>query len=145
MKAESESIITTETFTEKLMSHLDHEILNASVVIALIVAVYYLWFKYEMKAEFLTRLAAAEEKLANAKAVCADEDSSSRSNRLLRQAKSWLQEINDFVQEDTLSDNLDDLIAARRQLYFVEWNIRRALDRLANTNASAKQASFLKA
>lgn len=114
------------------MSPLDYEILTDLAIALLISSGYYIWFKIELKAQFLTSLAATEKQLADANAACAAEHYHSKPNKLLRQAGAGLHEIQDLVQEGTLDKNWDDLIAARQQLYFVDSNIRRALNLRAN-------------
>lgn len=114
------------------MSPLDYEILTGLAIASLIGSGYYIWFKFELKAQFLSNLTATEKELAEATSACATEDYHSKSHKLIRQANSWLREIQDFVQEGTLDDSWDDLIAARRQLYFVNCHISRAMSLRAN-------------
>jgi hypothetical protein len=113
------------------MSPLDYEILTDLAVALLIGSGYYIWFKIELKAQFLASIAATEKQLADAKAACATEDYLSKTSRLLRQASEGLREIQDFAQEGT-DESWDDLIAARQQLWLVNCNIRRALNLRAN-------------
>lgn len=53
------------------MSPLDYEILTDLAIALLISSGYYIWFKIELKAQFLTSLAATEKQLADANAACA--------------------------------------------------------------------------
>lgn len=114
------------------MSPFDYEILTDLAIALLIGSGYYIWFKIELKAQFLASLAATEKELAEANAACAAEHYLSKPSRLLRQASEGLREIQDFVQEGTLDENWDDLIAARQKLGLVNCNIRRAVNLKAN-------------
>ncbi|MBS1991083.1 MAG: hypothetical protein JSS83_11225 [Cyanobacteria bacterium SZAS LIN-3] len=116
------------------MSNTDYEIITGLIVSIGLAAIYYFWIKIEMKTQFLQKLEETEEKLNQALEACAGEPDFSKPLRLLRQAKEWMREIKEFGGSVDLDKDLDDIVAARRQLYFVNANIDRALRLRANAD-----------
>jgi hypothetical protein len=109
------------------MSNTDYETITRLVICFCIAAIYFYWMKFELKAQFTAKLEEAKVKLKVANEACADESQFSKSRKLLRQANEWLRQISEFVEEVDLDKDLDDLIAVRRQLCFVNWNIDHAM------------------
>lgn len=109
------------------MSNTDYEIITGIVICCCIAAIYFHWMKFELKAQFTAKLEEAKAKLKVANEACADEPQFSRSRKLLHQANEWMRQINEFAEEVDLDQDIDDLIAVRRQLYFVNWNIDHAM------------------
>ena len=109
------------------MSNTDYEIITGIVICFCIAAIYFYWMKFELKAQFTAKLEEAKAKLKDANYACIDELQFSKSRKLLNQANEWMRQINEFVEEVDLDKDIDDLIAVRRQLYFVNWNIDHAM------------------
>ena len=109
------------------MSTTDYEIITGILVSTCIAAIYFYWMKYELKQQFSAELKATVEKLKLANEACAAELQFSKSSKLLRQANDWMRQINEFCEEVDLEQNIDDLVAVRRQLYFVNRNIDLAM------------------
>ncbi len=109
------------------MSTSDYEIITGIFVSICIAAIYFYWMKYELRKQFSAELKATVEKLKLANEACADESQFSKSSKLLRQANDWMRQINEFREEVDLQQNIDDLVAIRRQLYFINRNIYLAM------------------
>ncbi len=109
------------------MSNTDYEIITGILLSICLAAIYFYWMKYELKQQFSAELKATVEKLKVANEACADELPFSKSSKLLRQANDWMRQINEFCEEVDLEQNIDDLVAVRRQLYFVNRNIDLAM------------------
>lgn len=109
------------------MSTTDYEIITGILLSICIAAIYFYWMKYELNKQFNAELKATVERLKFANEACADELQFSKSSKLLRQANDWMRQINEFCEEVDLEQNIDDLVAVRRQLYFVNRNIDLAM------------------
>ena len=109
------------------MSTTDYEIITGILLCICLAAIYFYWMKYELKEQFSVELKATVEKLKAANQTCADELQFSQPSKLLRQANDWMRQINQFCEEVDLEQNIDDLVAVRRQLYFVNRYIDLAL------------------
>jgi len=109
------------------MSTTDYEIISGILLSICIAAIYFYWMKYELNKQFNAELKTTVEKLKLANEACADELQFSKSSKLLRQANDWMRQIKEFCEEVDLEQNIDDLLAVRRQLYFVNRNIDLAM------------------
>ncbi len=109
------------------MSATDYEIITGILISICIAAIYFYWMKYELKQQFSAELKSTVEKLKLANEACSEELQFSKSSKLLRQANDWMRQINEFCEEVDLEQNIDDLVAVRRQLYFVNRNIDLAM------------------
>lgn len=109
------------------MSATDYEIITGILISICIAAIYFYWIKYELQQQFSAELKSTVEKLKLANEACAEELQFSKSSKLLRQANDWMRQINEFCEEVDLEQNIDDLVAVRRQLYFVNRNIDLAM------------------
>lgn len=109
------------------MSATDYEIITGILISICIAAIYFYWMKYELKQQFSAELKSTVEKLKLANEACTEELQFSKSSKLLRQANDWMRQINEFCEEVDLEQNIDDLVAVRRQLYFVNRNIDLAM------------------
>jgi|LakMenEpi03Aug12_release.lakeMendotaPanAssembly.Ray.scaffolds.fasta_scaffold68345_3 hypothetical protein len=102
-----------------------NEHISEIFVVIGIVVVYFYWTKFEMKQQFIQRLKEVDERLAAA-AKCVDGEShGSKAKIHMREAIALMREIKAFDWNGT--GNLDDLIAVRRQLCVVNYEVNRSL------------------
>ncbi len=119
--------------------------LNGIIILVCLGAIYYHWIKFELKTQFEEQLKEVEEKLKLATQATSEEPLSSKARIHLNEANAGMREIKEFDWANT--GVLDDLVAVRRQLYFVNRDTDDAIKLSRKTKivepASASQMCFL--
>ena len=102
-----------------------NETINGIIVIVCLAAIYFHWIKFELKQQFAEQLEQVEEKLKAAAQAAETEAHASKARVHRREANALMREIKEFDWANT--EVLDDLIAARRQLFWVNYHADRAI------------------